>query len=74
MWCDRCGFPALDIPVIGDDVSFYNRSMREVLGLPANRTGVSDLGSEFVNVQGLFTVWVAELRSFSEGVLTRLLG
>jgi phosphoribosylformylglycinamidine synthase II len=43
-------------------------------GLPATRIGVSDDGSDSVEVQGLFTVTLEELRSTSEGVLPRLFG
>jgi phosphoribosylformylglycinamidine synthase len=49
------------------------RSMCEVRGLPATRIGVVDQGSDAVEVQGLFTVSLAELRSTSEGVLAALL-
>ena len=48
-------------------------SMCEARGLPATRIGVVDQGSETVEVQGLFTVPLAELRSTSEGVLAALL-
>ena len=43
-------------------------------GLPVTRIGVSDAGSDSVEVQGLFTVALEELRSTSEGVLPRLFG
>lgn len=43
-------------------------------GLPATRIGVSDDGSDSVEVQGLFTLTLEELRSTSEGVLPRLFG
>ncbi len=43
-------------------------------GLPATRIGVSDDGSDSVEVQGLFTVTLEELRNTSEGVLPRLFG
>jgi phosphoribosylformylglycinamidine synthase subunit PurL len=49
------------------------RSMCEARGLPATRIGVVDQGSDAVEVQGLFTVSLAELRSTSEGVLAALL-
>ena len=49
------------------------RAMCEARGLPAIRIGVVDQGSEAVEVQGLFTVSLAELRSTSEGVLVALL-
>ena len=49
-------------------------SMCEARGLPAGRIGVVDQGSDSVEVQGLFTVSLAELRSTSEGVLAALLG
>ena len=50
------------------------RAMCEARGLPATRIGVVDQGSDAVEVQGLFTVSLAELRSTSEGVLPRLFG
>ncbi len=43
-------------------------------GLPATRIGVSDDGSDSVEVQGFFTITLEELRSTSEGVLPRLFG
>ena len=49
------------------------QSMCEARGLPAIRIGVVDQGSDAVEVQGLFTVPLAELRSTSEGVLAALL-
>ena len=49
-------------------------AMCEARGLPATRIGVSDEGSDSVEVQGLFTVTLEELRSTSEGVLPRLFG
>jgi phosphoribosylformylglycinamidine synthase subunit PurL len=49
------------------------RSMCEARGLPATRIGVVDQGSDSVEVQGLFTVSLSELRSISEGVLAALL-
>jgi len=49
-------------------------SMCEARGLPATRVGVSDPGSDSIEVQGLFTVSLEELRSTSEGVLPRLFG
>jgi phosphoribosylformylglycinamidine synthase len=49
------------------------RSMCELRGLPATRIGVVDQGSDAVEVQGLFTVSLAELRSTSDGVLKALL-
>ena len=49
------------------------RSMCEARGLPATRIGVVDQGSDAVEVQGVFTVSLAELRSTSEGVLAALL-
>jgi phosphoribosylformylglycinamidine synthase II len=48
-------------------------SMCEARGLPATRIGVVDQGSDSVEVQGLFTVSLAELRSTSDGVLAALL-
>jgi phosphoribosylformylglycinamidine synthase len=42
--------------------------------LPATRIGVVDQGSDAVEVQGLFAVTLAELRSTSEGVLPGLFG
>ena len=50
------------------------RSMCAVRGLPAVRIGVVDHGSDGLEVQGLFTVSLAELRSTFEGVLPRLFG
>lgn len=49
-------------------------SMCQARGLPATRIGVVDQGSDSVEVQGLFTVSLAELRSTSEAVLPRLFG
>jgi phosphoribosylformylglycinamidine synthase len=48
-------------------------SMCEARGLPLTRIGVVDQASDAVEVQGLFTVPLAELRSTSEGVLAALL-
>jgi AIR synthase related protein, N-terminal domain len=53
------GVAALGIPVTGGNVGFYNWS---------------DLGSDSVEVQGLFTVSLEEVRSTSEGVLPGLFG
>jgi phosphoribosylformylglycinamidine synthase len=50
------------------------RAMCEARGLPITRIGVSDNGSDSVEVQGLFGVTLEELRSTSEGVLPRLFG
>ncbi|OUZ05597.1 Phosphoribosylformylglycinamidine synthase 2 [Mycobacterium avium subsp. paratuberculosis] len=50
------------------------RSMCEARGLPAVRIGVVDQASDEVEVQGLFTVPLAELRQTSESVLPRLFG
>jgi phosphoribosylformylglycinamidine synthase len=50
------------------------RAMCEARGLPATRIGVVDEGSTAVEVQGLFTVPLTELRSTSEGVLPGLFG
>jgi phosphoribosylformylglycinamidine synthase len=50
------------------------RSMCEARGLPAVRVGVVDQASEAVEVQGLFTVSLAELRETSEAVLPRFFG
>ena len=50
------------------------RAMCEARGLPATRIGVSDTGSDRVEVQGQFSVTLQELRSTSEGVLPRLFG
>jgi phosphoribosylformylglycinamidine synthase len=47
-------------------------SMCEARGLPAARIGVVDQASDAVEVQGLFTVSLAELRETSESVLPRL--
>jgi phosphoribosylformylglycinamidine synthase subunit PurL len=49
-------------------------SMCEARGLPAVRIGVVDEGSDSIEVQGLFTVSLAELRATSEGVLPGLFG
>ncbi|OBF00353.1 phosphoribosylformylglycinamidine synthase subunit PurL [Mycobacterium sp. 852002-10029_SCH5224772] len=50
------------------------RSMCEARGLPVVRIGVVDQASDEVEVQGLFTVSLAELRETSEAVLPRLFG
>jgi phosphoribosylformylglycinamidine synthase len=50
------------------------RAMCEARGLPSTRIGVVDQGSEAVEVQGLFTVSLEDLRSTSEGVLPGLFG
>jgi len=50
------------------------RSLCEVRGLPAARIGVVDPASDAVDVQGLFTVSLAELRGTSEEVLPALFG
>jgi phosphoribosylformylglycinamidine synthase subunit PurL len=50
------------------------RSMCEARGLPVLRIGVVDQGSDAVEVQGLFTVPLAELRATSEAVLPRFFG
>jgi phosphoribosylformylglycinamidine synthase len=50
------------------------RAMCEARGLPSTRIGVVDQGSEAVEVQGLFTVSLGDLRSTSEGVLPGLFG
>jgi len=50
------------------------RAMCEARGLPATRIGVSDDGSDRVEIQGLFTVTLDELRQISEGVLPGLFG
>jgi phosphoribosylformylglycinamidine synthase len=50
------------------------RSLCEVRGLPAERIGVVDPASDAVEVQGLFTVSLAELRGTSERVLPALFG
>ena len=49
-------------------------AMCEARGLPAARIGVVDQGSDAVEVQGLFTVSLEDLRSTSEGVLPGLFG
>ena len=49
-------------------------AMCEARGLPATRIGVSDPGSDSVEVQGLFSVTLEELRRTSEGVLPRIFG
>ncbi|HEX9175377.1 MAG TPA: AIR synthase-related protein, partial [Mycobacterium sp.] len=50
------------------------RAMCEARGLPAVRIGVADHGSDAVEVQGLFTVSLDELRATSERVLPELFG
>ncbi|BBZ47323.1 phosphoribosylformylglycinamidine synthase subunit PurL [Mycobacterium parmense] len=50
------------------------RSMCEARGLPAVRVGVVDQGSDELEVQGLFTISLAELRATSEAVLPRFFG
>ncbi|MBS4727575.1 phosphoribosylformylglycinamidine synthase subunit PurL [Mycobacterium sp. SM1] len=50
------------------------RSMCEEKGLPATTIGVVDRESDAVEVRGLFTVSLAELRSTAEAVLPRLFG
>ena len=50
------------------------RAMCEARGLPAMRIGVVDEASDAVEVQGQFTVSLAELRETSEAVLPRLFG
>ena len=50
------------------------RAMCEARGLPAERIGVVDDGSDAVEVQGQFTVSLDELRRTSEGVLPELFG
>ncbi|MFN8071910.1 MAG: phosphoribosylformylglycinamidine synthase subunit PurL [Mycobacterium sp.] len=50
------------------------RAMCEARELPVTRIGVSDAESDSVEVQGLFTVTLEELRSTSEGVLPGLFG
>src|SRR4051794_26536629 len=50
------------------------RAMSEARGLPATRIGVVDQGSDAIEVQGLFTVSLEDLRSTSEGVLPGLFG
>ena len=49
-------------------------AMCEARQLPATRVGVSDSDSSAVEIQGLFTVGLEELRSTSEGVLPGLFG
>ncbi|OSC39020.1 phosphoribosylformylglycinamidine synthase II [Mycobacterium decipiens] len=50
------------------------RAMCEARGLPAVRIGVVDPACDAVEVQGWFTVSLAELRETSEGVLPRYFG
>ncbi len=50
------------------------RAMCEARGLPATRIGVVDQASDAIEVQGLFTVTLEDLRSTSEGVLPGLFG
>ncbi|WP_158019351.1 phosphoribosylformylglycinamidine synthase subunit PurL [Mycobacterium basiliense] len=47
------------------------RAMCEARGLPAVRIGVVDQASDAIELQGLFTVSLAELRETSEAVLPR---
>jgi phosphoribosylformylglycinamidine synthase len=49
-------------------------AMCEARGLPATRIGVVDDGSDAIEVQGLFTVSLEDLRMTSEGVLPGLFG
>ncbi|HZQ34141.1 MAG TPA: AIR synthase related protein, partial [Mycobacterium sp.] len=50
------------------------RAMCDTRGLPATRIGVVDPQSDAVEVQGLFTVSLDELRATYEGTLPRLFG
>jgi phosphoribosylformylglycinamidine (FGAM) synthase-like enzyme len=50
------------------------RAMCEARGLPATRIGVVDQESDSVQVQGLFTVSLDELRATYECVLPELFG
>ncbi len=50
------------------------RAMCEARGLPAARIGVVDSAAAEIEVQGLFTVSLDELRATSEGVLPGLFG
>jgi phosphoribosylformylglycinamidine synthase len=50
------------------------RAMCEARGLPCTRIGVSDDGSDSIEVQDQFSVTLEELRSTSEGVLPSLFG
>ncbi|TQK28945.1 phosphoribosylformylglycinamidine synthase subunit PurL [Arthrobacter sp. SLBN-53] len=50
------------------------RSMCEARGLPVDRVGVSDEGSDSLDVQGQFSITLDELRETSEGVLPGLFG
>jgi phosphoribosylformylglycinamidine synthase subunit PurL len=50
------------------------RAMCEARDLPASRIGVVDQGSDAIEVQGLFTVSLEDLRGTSEGVLPGLFG
>ena len=49
-------------------------AMCEARGLPATRIGVVDQGSDSLDVQGQFTVSLAELRETWEGALPKLFG
>ncbi|MBA0047961.1 phosphoribosylformylglycinamidine synthase subunit PurL [Mycobacterium sp. NPDC050853] len=49
-------------------------SMCEARQLPAVRIGVVDQGSDSIEVQGQFSITLAELREVHEGVLPRLFG
>ncbi|HEX7321616.1 MAG TPA: phosphoribosylformylglycinamidine synthase subunit PurL [Mycobacterium sp.] len=50
------------------------RSMCEARGLPVTRIGVADQASDVLEIQGLFTIPLTELRSTYEGVLPGLFG
>jgi phosphoribosylformylglycinamidine synthase subunit PurL len=50
------------------------RAMCDARGLPVTRIGVVDQGSDAIEVQGLFTVPLAELRDTYERVLPDLFG
>ena len=50
------------------------RAMCEARGCRPTRIGVVDQGSDAIEVQGLFTVSLEDLRSTSEGVLPGLFG
>jgi phosphoribosylformylglycinamidine synthase len=50
------------------------RGLCEARGLPATRIGVVDQGSGTVEVQGLFTLPLDELRATYEGVLPEIFG
>ncbi len=59
---------------VPDDDEARFRDLCAASGVPATRIGDAEAGSDSVEVQGLFTATLEELRSTSEGVLPRLFG